>query len=562
MSYLPLALPGARAHGLLRLRRLLGRRPAITLALITLLAGWGLLAITHRAPHIAVPKAVAVRQALRDTSTARMLASVRWDRAEVTPMDSHYEVLAFYRGPAMVATVNVTFKGRVALNNPSDLERQKYAYGSNVGNDWRVLTLLSALFVLMAGVWPIRRLRNLDVLVVTSLVLSVVFYNAETLTRMVWVTYPALLYLALRCAWRAFGPEPASDAVPLYDRLTHSWTGARRARVLRLVLAALVLITIMVSLTSPNVLDVGYAVMEGATGIVHGLLPYGHIPDIIHGDTYPIGSYLLYVPLAWPFPVHSVWDNADTTLVVALGGALVMAGALWRMARKRALSERPVSSTEPLRMSICILAFPAMLVTVSTGTTDVALGAMLALALLVWRRPGWGAAILSAAAWFKAAPVAILPLAFARARGRALGAAAAGLLVTSAGMLALIIALGGLEGIPRMLQALGFQFTRSSPHTLWAIVGSVPIQQLVQAGTVAFIVATLVSLRRDPGLADDRLRVAAVAGATLLGVQLAANYWNYMYLAWVAPFVVMALLVEPRLDRALVRKPAGHPVGP
>jgi hypothetical protein len=197
-------------------------------------------------------------------------------------------------------------------------------------------------------------------------------------------------------------------------------------------------------------------------------------------------------------------------------------------------------------MAICILAFPAMLVTASTGTTDVPLGAMLALALLIWRRPGWATATLSAAAWFKAAPVAILPLALGRAGARARRGAAAGLLVTSAGMLALLVGLGGLEGVPRMLRALSFQFTRSSPHTLWAIVGSVPLQQLVQAATLALIAATLVTLRRNPGLGEDRLRVAALAGATLLGVQLAANYWNYMYLAWVAPFLVMALLVGER----------------
>jgi hypothetical protein len=515
---------------------------------ITLLGGWGVLVLTHRTPHVAVPKAIAVRQALRDGATARMLASVRWDRADVTPMDSHYEVLAFYRGPTMVATVNVTFNRRVALRDPANLERRKFAYGSNVANDWRVLTLLAAVFVLMAGVWPLWRLRNLDVLVVASLALSVVLYNAETLTRMVWVTYPALLYLALRCGWRAFGSRPSLDEVPLYDHVTRSWPGARRARVLRLVLAALVLITLMVTLTSPNVLDVGYAVMEGATGILHGLLPYGHIPDVMHGDTYPIGSYLLYVPFAWPSPVRSVWDNADATLAVALAGVLVMAGALWRMTRKRALGDRPVlsGSTQSLRMAICILAFPAMLVTASTGTTDVALGAMLALALLVWRRPGWATATLSAAAWFKAAPVAILPLALGRGGAKARWAAASGLLVTSAGMLALLVGLGGLEGVPRMLRALSFQFTRSSPHTLWAIVGRVPLQQLVQAATLALIAATLVTLRRNPGLGEDRLRVAALAGATLLGVQLAANYWNYMYLAWVAPFLVMALLVGER----------------
>jgi hypothetical protein len=226
---------------------------------------------------------------------------------------------------------------------------------------------------------------------------------------------------------------------------------------------------------------------------------------------------------------------------------LVIAGAGWLMTRQR--RERIVGSTEALRMAICILAFPAMLVTVSTGTTDVALGAILALALLLWRRPAWAMAMLSAAAWFKAAPVALIPLAWAGARGRALRGAVAGLLLTSGVMLGFLIWLGGFDAIPRMLRALSFQFTRSSPHTLWAVLGSVPLQQFVQAATLAWIAGTVVRLRREPALARDRLRVAAIAGATLLGVQMAANYWNYMYLAWVAPFIVMALFVEPGLDR-------------
>jgi hypothetical protein len=107
---------------------------------------------------------------------------------------------------------------------------------------------------------------------------------------------------------------------------------------------------------------------------------------------------------------------------------------------------------------------------------------------------------------------------------------------------------------------MSFQFTRSSPHTLWAIVGSEPLQQLCEAGTIALIVGTVIRLRRDPALAGDRARIAAVAGAILLGVQVSANYWNYMYLVWVVPFIVMWLFDEPRLELPRGVEPAAEPV--
>jgi hypothetical protein len=195
-----------------------------------------------------------------------------------------------------------------------------------------------------------------------------------------------------------------------------------------------------------------------------------------------------------------------------------------------------------MRAAIAVLAFPPLLVTVSTGTTDVVLAAMLVGVFVLWHRPAWGMGALSGAAWFKLAPLAIVPLLLARLRGRALVRAAAGLLLTSAGLVAFLVALGGLGAPHRMLSAMSFQFTRASPHTLWAVVGSVPLQQLAEAAIVALIAGAAVRLRRDRALADDRFRVAAIAGAVLLGIQISANYWNYMYLTWAVPFIVIWLL--------------------
>jgi hypothetical protein len=541
MSYTSVALSRSiSASGAARLGARLRKRGPIAVAAATLVLGWAALLATHSSPAPAVPRAAALHAVLSDPGLARMLSGAHWERATLTPVDSHYEELGFYRGARIVATVTVGRTPRGLFLDATDLTRQNYAYGSNIANDLRVLGGLAALFVLMTAVWPLWRLRNLDAVVVAGTALSVVLFNRWTLTRMVLVSYPAMIYLALRCACQALAPPGCRlPSTPLYDHLTRAWSAAQRARLLRVIAATLALIMAMVGVTSLHVLDVGYAVMEGATAIVHGVLPYGHIPDVLHGDTYPIASYLLYVPFAALSPVYSAWDNADATLFVAVAAALLCAWGTWRLAGRAA------SSTAGLRTAVAVLAFPPLLVTVSTGTTDVVLATMLVAAFLLWRRPAWASAALSAAAWFKAAPVLLVPLLFARLGRESLVRALLALLAASSLMLAALLALGGPSAPAQMLRAISFQFTRASPHTLWALAGSVPLQQLAEAMTLALVAGAAIKLRSDRWLANDRTRLAALLGAVLLGVQISASYWNYMYLVWALPFVVMALFAAP-----------------
>jgi len=519
---------------------------AITFALL-----WGGLLATHRQTKLAVPKAVAVQHVLADSLTGHMLASLHWDRYDVTPMDSRYEILGFYRGPRIVATVTVGFDGHVVILNSTDLTRAQYQYGSSAADNARVLAVLCAVFVLMCAVWPLWRIRNLDVLVLASLTLSIVFYNSGMLSRMILVTYSALPYLGFRCAWWALrGAREGRASVPLFDHVTRRWSAGQQVRALRLTAVATALIVAVVGLTSLNVLDVGYAVMEGATLISHGVLPYGHIPDVLHGDTYPLGSYLLYVPFALLSPVRNVWDDADLTLLVAVAAALLAALGLWRVAGRPATGGAGHGSREAeragLRTAIAWLTFPPLIVTVTTGTTDVALAAILVGALVLWRRPAWSTALLSAAAWFKLVPLAILPLLLAGLRGRSLARSLAVIVMASAVMISILVALGGLAAPGRMLRAMSFQFTRGSQHSLWTLIGGAPVQELFEAATCALVLGAALRIRRDPALAGDFARLAGIAAAIMLGLQVSANYWSYLYLVWVFPFIALSLLSDRR----------------
>lgn len=521
--------------------------------LLVLLVAWAALVATHHAAAPApVSRAAALADLRRDPATAGILRRIRFTVVQVSAIDRQHEAVWLLDGSRLELTAVVTPRGSVPYSAVP--ARNRYAYGSNIANDWRVLALMTLVFVLMTAVWPLRRVRNLDVLVAAGTVASVFLLNAGLIERMVVVSYTAMLYLAARCAWRAFAAAPArcSRSEPLFDRLTARWSDLQRARMLRLVALACALIVVMVGISSKGLVDVGYAVMEGATLITHGVLPYGHIPDVLHGDTYPIGSYLFYVPFAALSPVSSEWSDADFALVVAVLAALLASFGVWRafaprsrgwsLRRSRRRPAEPAQQATALRGVIAFLAFPPLLVTISTGTTDVVVCAILLAAILLWRRPAIAASVLAAGAWFKLAPAALIPILLAGRSRRSLARALTGCALVSVAMLALLVGVGGLGAISAMVRAIGYQQSRDSLDSLWAFTGSVPLQQLAQAATLAIIAGGALRMHRDPSLRHDRARTAALAGAVMLGLELSASYWTYLYLAWALPFLALSVL--------------------
>jgi len=308
---------------------------------------------------------------------------------------------------------------------------------------------------------------------------------------------------------------------------------------------------LMVGVSSFGPVDVIYAVMEGATNLVHGVLPYGHMPPgIIHSDTYPILSYLLYTPIALVAPVANAWGSVDAGLGVAVLAAVVSAWAVFRITvggGPRPRAPMPVEIEEAgLRAAVAWLAFPPLLITVSTGTTDVVLAAMLLVAVLLWRRPAACSAMLALAAWFKLGPVALLPVCVAPLRGRRLVGALAAIALVSLPLIGVLVALGGIDGIPDMVHAVAYQFTRGSIQSVWGALGDSTLQRFAQGAMLGLIAAAVVKLRREPQLARDRPRMAALSAAILIGLQLAAEYWAFLYLVWVVPLAGVALLADAR----------------
>ncbi len=188
-----------------------------------------------------------------------------------------------------------------------------------------------------------------------------------------------------------------------------------------------------------------------------------------------------------------------------------------------------------------MLSFPAFLITTSTGTTDVVMAAMLVIAVILWRRPAAGAGMLALAGWFKLAPFALVPVFLAPLRGRRLARALVALALVSLVVLCMLLGLGGTGGPASMLHAISYQFTRGSLQSIWSALGIERVQPIAQACLLGLIAAATVRMWRDPELAQDRARVAAIAAAILLGLQLSADYWAFLYLVWFVPVASVSL---------------------
>jgi hypothetical protein len=109
-------------------------------------------------------------------------------------------------------------------------------------------------------------------------------------------------------------------------------------------------------------------------------------------------------------------------------------------------------------------------------------------------------------------------------------------------MLGLLLALGGTDGVHRMIDAIAFQSDRGSQLSFWVVIGSSALQIVVQAAGFALAAAGAVAVWRSAELGESIVRVCAIAAAVLLAFEIGASYWSYAYLPWVYPLLVVALL--------------------
>lgn len=509
-------------------------RSARRIALVVALGAFVLVALagvlTHHDEPLGVPRAEAIARA---EAAPQVRAVVRpGDRAQTLYVDEDLVKVQFYRGDRAIAVAGVDAEEGIVYEGAHE---DPMGWGAPFTHRAIPLAALTLLFLLVTLRVPLRRnlLRTADLLAVAALLVPAILFDRGFFAYGQVVIALLLLYLIGRgTAFALRGPSPAEDPdAPVLLEAIGARIGA--PRLIRQIGWALLAATVLITITSNGVIDIAIADMEGATVLLQGHLPYGNMPggDIIHGDTYGLPIYALSAPFAAIWPMHDGWDDPVGALVL---NALLTLLCVFGIART-------VQDGRRWPAIVAFLAFPATLMSISSGTNDLLIAALLLWAFLWWTRPVASSALVMLAGAAKLAPLVLLPLWLARLRGRDLAAALAVCAGIGLAVLAAVVAIGGLHGPLDMADAFAFQLSRRSELAVWTQLPVGGLQPLAQGLTMAVALGGAALVRLDRDVAADPRRVAGLVTAVLAGLQLSANHWAPMYLLWLAPPVMLAL---------------------
>jgi hypothetical protein len=185
-------------------------------------------------------------------------------------------------------------------------------------------------------------------------------------------------------------------------------------------------------------------------------------------------------------------------------------------------------------------AYPFSLWALSSNTNDSLVGLLVLATLLVVGSPPGRGALAALAALTKFAPLALAPL-WLRGPGagrpprRSVFAYALAFIVTLVVAMLPVLLEGNLHTFWR--DTIVYQGDRTTPFSVWGLWGGLSLEQhLVEGGVIALALLVAV-VPRQRGV----LEIAALAGAVLIALQLAAGYWLYSYVVWFFPVVAVAV---------------------
>lgn len=401
------------------------------------------------------------------------------------------------------------------------------------------------------------RIASLDLLALLGFGVSNFFFNRAEIGVSVPLQYPVLAYLLTRALWiglrgRGEGIRPVWPA---------SW----------LLIAALFLIGFRAGLdvADSGVIDVGYAGVVGADRISHGEPLYGNFPkDVSQGDTYGPVSYLAYVPFEAIWPWHGRWDDLPAAHAAALLFDLATFGLLILLG----LRIRPGPPGRKLAATLAFgwAAYPYTAYALESNSNDTLVAALLVATLLVLARPAARGATLALATFTKFAPILLAPMIATYKpdgptqlpREKCSSKARSG---TGARVLAVFaLAFLGVSALAMLWPAIepgltvfwdrtiAYQANRESPFSVWGQVPSLePIRIAILVGVGVLSVSFAYWPKRK-----SLTQVAALGAALLIGLQLAAPHWFYLYIVWFYPLLLVAMT---SLGRESGDTPDSHP---
>jgi hypothetical protein len=374
------------------------------------------------------------------------------------------------------------------------------------------------------------RLRNVDLLALTSLSISLAFFNHADIDASVPLAYPPLVYLLIRLAWLARPRAPRPP--PL--RLNFG------PRLLAVGLVALIAFRVSLNVVDSNVIDVGFANVVGAQKVLHGQPLYGQFPGTItRGDTYGPVSYEAYVPFVAVFGFSGLWDSLPAAHAAAIAFDLLTIALLF------ALGWRIRGPSTGIVLAYAWAAFPFTAFALECNSNDALVAALVTAALLAASSPPARGFLAALAGLTKYAPLALAPLlATYRLASRPLRG-----LVAFAGAFAVAAALALFPALDHntlatiFSRSVTYQADRVAPFSIWGLYGGLHAAQvLIQALGVAFAVALAIQRRDHP------VSLAAAAAAVLIAVQLGVSYWFYLYIPWFFAPAAVAFLGGARLE--------------
>jgi hypothetical protein len=400
---------------------------------------------------------------------------------------------------------------------------------------------LCALFLIGLVDWRrLRRVANLDLLVLLGFGVSHFFFNRAEIGLSVPLQYPVLLYLLGRALWIGFQGRG--------EGLRPVWPAAW------LLVAALFLVGFRVGLNvaDSGAIDVGYASVVGADRVTHGEPIYDNFPeDVSQGDTYGPVNYYAYVPaeLAWP------WSGSWDDLPAAHGAAVLFDLATFGLLILLGLRIRPGPAGRRLAATLAFgwAAYPYTAFALESNSNDTLVATLLVATLLVMARPIARGATAALATFTKFAPALLAPMlmtygaadegvlrakySFSDPLVRRLGAPTlfvAGFALVSAGALLWPVIDPGLHTLYE--RTIAYQAGRDSPFSIWGQTSLEPLRIALLAGTAVLSVFLAFRPRRK-----SLLQVAALGSALLIAVQLTMQHWFYLYIVWFYPLLLVAM---------------------
>ena len=434
--------------------------------------------------------------------------------------------------------------------------------GDTLMTPWVWAGLCLAFFVGLADLRRPLSLRNLDLLALLGFSASLLWFSWGDVFTSVPLAYPFLAYLLVRGL--VVGLRPGENGLrPVWP----TWAFAA---------AAVFLLGFRVGLNVEDprgVIDVGLAGVVGASRIVEGQAPYGNMPQrgdlepcgpadsegdvreriqtdgrceaaIERGDTYGPVSYLAYVPATLAFPWSGKWDSLPAAHITSIAFdvltilALVLVGLRFGGVRLAAV------------LAFAWTTYPFTAYALNANTNDTIMPALLVfgfwLASSAWARGG----AVALAGWAKFGALLVAPLwasypTLTRARVLRFAAAFAAATAVS---LAILLLEPSLWDAARTFwdRTIGYQSGRDSPFSLWGWgqyrAEGIPDLGFLQPAfaVLAVVVALAVALvPREKG----PVQLAALTAAVLVAFQLSLTHWFYLYLPWIAPFVLLWLLL-------------------